>query len=156
MGFCCAPCWCRGMVHDPPKKERHTRIVILSEAKNPEDIATSFRTWIENSSAFFHHAGFQPHTQKGHAGGMSLQQWCNRIPASCPSCTFVDKKRRTGVRRDTSPVGRHGPRRDANTARCLFLLLLSLEESNQRTLRNRNARFNRRPARRRFRCVRTE
>jgi hypothetical protein len=56
-------------------------------------------------------------------------------------------------------LGRHGPCRDANRVQCLstglFLLLLSLEESNQRTLRNRNARFNRHPACRRFRCVRS-
>jgi hypothetical protein len=30
-------------------------------------------------------------------------------------------------------LGRHGRRRDAKRARCLFWLLLSLEESNQRT-----------------------
>jgi hypothetical protein len=48
-------------------------------------------------------------------------------------------------------LGRHGPRRDANRVQCLFLLLLSLEESNQRTLRNLNARCTLHPACRKFR-----
>jgi hypothetical protein len=63
------------------------------------------------------------------------------------------QKSRMGVRRNSLSLGRHGPHRDANRVQCLFLLLLSLEESNQRTLRNRNARFNRHGACRRFRCV---
>jgi hypothetical protein len=124
------------------------------------------------SSAFFYHHGVStPHTAAP-AGGFSLQQSCRRrgIPPSCPSCIFVDKKtpdgspaqqssRGTPVPPTSPALGRHGPRRDANRVQCLsrglFLLLLSLEESNQRTLRNRNARFNDRPACRRFRCVRS-
>jgi hypothetical protein len=89
-----------------------------AKRKSADDIATSFRTWIENSSF---------------------------TPLPC------------GVSTPEIKLGRHGPRRDANGVYCfehgLFLLLLSLEESNQRTLRNRNARFNRHPACRRFRCV---
>jgi hypothetical protein len=104
-------------------------------------IATSFRTWIEKSSAFFHHRGVStPHAERT----------CRRhVPTGI-----------VGWLPDGSPaeqltLGRHGPRRDAYRVRCLFLLLLSLEESNQRTLRNRNTRFNRHPACHRFRCVRS-
>jgi hypothetical protein len=106
---------------------RRNRLVILSEAKNPKQ----------------------------------------RALPSCPSCNFVETKktpdgsparqslRGTPVPPASPTLGRHGSRRDANRAQCLFLLLLFLEESNQRTLRNRNARFNRRPACHRFRCVRS-
>jgi adenosylcobinamide amidohydrolase len=48
------------VVHDTPEKGIRRRVVILSEAASADHIATSFRTWIENSSAFFITAGFQP------------------------------------------------------------------------------------------------
>jgi hypothetical protein len=44
---------------------------------------------------FFIAAGFQPHTQRGHARGMSLQQWCRDTAPPCPhGC-------RIGVRRNS-------------------------------------------------------
>jgi hypothetical protein len=76
----------------------------------------------------------------------SFRTWIEKSSSTPLSC---------GVSTPEIKLGSHGPRRDANGAQCFFLLLLSLEESNQRTLRNRNARFNRRPTCRRFRCVRS-
>jgi hypothetical protein len=55
------------------------------------------------------------------------------FPPSCPSCTFVDKKTPDRNPAQQLTLGRHGPYRDANRLQRLFLLLLSLEESNQRT-----------------------
>jgi hypothetical protein len=48
--FVAAQSSCRAMVHDTPDKGNRRRVVILSEARNPHDIATSFRTWIEKPS----------------------------------------------------------------------------------------------------------
>jgi len=90
--------WCRDTAPPCPisagQESGATGLVILSEAKNPEQ----------------------------------------RALPSCPSCNFVEKTKTP----DGSPAqqltqGRHGPCRDANRGQCLFLLLLSLEESNQRT-----------------------
>jgi hypothetical protein len=47
----------------PPTSQTLQRHGPRREPKTPDDIATSFRMWIENSSAFFHHGGVStPHT----------------------------------------------------------------------------------------------
>jgi hypothetical protein len=144
-----------------------TGLVILSEGKNPDHCHALRclcekrlalnpcvgKTWEERD--LLDPSSIRPFSSQEKGEGDELRgsshsifrTWTENLPA------FFHHR---GVSTPHITQGRHGPYREANRVQWLFSLLLSLEESNQRTLRNRNARFNRRPACHRFRCVRSE